>query len=52
MKLLNYIDVLWTLLLLQEMDAAVITGDSVEAGEILESKLIIPVFFASVSFWI
>jgi predicted DCC family thiol-disulfide oxidoreductase YuxK len=27
MKLLNCIDMLWTLLLLQEMDAAVIAGD-------------------------
>ena len=33
----------WTLLLLQEIDAAVIAGDSVIEAGVLESKLIVPV---------
>jgi hypothetical protein len=40
---------LWTLLLLQEMNAAVVVGDIVEASKVLELKLIVPMFFTSSS---
>ena len=47
MKLLNCINVLWTLLLLQKINATIIAGDGVEISEILELKLIVLMFFAS-----